>query len=365
MYDGAWTQALNSQLKTMNGATLPPELWMMPAVVTLIAFLLYLFGNALLKKYLDRIHTSFVGNGVHLRLLVLPLRLMFLMFALATVVHYVKMSDDLKEVMIHVFSIGSIIGVSWFILRLFAVVEGVIQQRYKQSDIEARRVATNVSLIRKIMNVLVIMLAVSGVLMTFDTVRQIGVSILASAGVAGVVIGFAAQRSLQTLIAGIQIAISQPVRLDDIVVVENETGKVEEITLTYVVVRLWDQRHIIVPITWFIDKPFQNLTRSSSELSGAVMFNVSYNTPIEPIRKELEKIVSSSPLWDRRLVRLEVTNAAVGFVELRALVSAASPLDLWTLRCYVREEMIGFLCILGKECLPGQPPVAPTTGAPS
>ncbi len=335
----------------MNAANLP-ELWMMPAFVAVIAFVLYLFGNSLLKKYLDRIRTSIIGSGVHLGLLVLPIRLLFLMIALAMVVHYVKVSADLKDLLIQVLSIGSIIGVSWFILRMFAVIEGVIQQRYKQTDIEARRVATNVSLIRKIMNVLVIVLAVSGVLMTFDTVRQIGVSILASAGLAGVVIGFAAQRSLQTLIAGIQIAISQPVRLDDIVVVENETGKVEEITLTYVVVRLWDQRHIIVPITWFIDKPFQNLTRSSWELSGAVMFNVSYNAPIDPIRKELEKIVASSPLWDKRLVRLEVTNAAVGFVELRALVSAASPLDLWNLRCYVREEMIGFLRTLGKEVFP-------------
>ncbi|NTW53150.1 MAG: mechanosensitive ion channel, partial [Chlorobiaceae bacterium] len=318
----------------MNGA-LFSELWMMPAVVAVIALLLYLFGNSLLKKYLDRIRTSIIGSGVPLGLLILPIRLLFLLIAVAGVIHYAKVSAELKELMIHVLSIGSIIGVSWFILRMFAVVEGVIQQRYKEADkgnMEARRVATNVSLVRKIMNVLVIVLAISGVLMTFDTVRQIGVSILASAGLAGIVIGFAAQRSLQTLIAGIQIAISQPVRLDDIVVVENETGKVEEITLTYVVVCLWDQRHIIVPITWFIDKPFQNLTRSSSELTGAVMFNVSYSAPIELIRKELEKIITSSPLWDKRLVRLEVTNAAVGFVELRALVSAASPAELWALR---------------------------------
>lgn len=328
------------------------DAWMMPAIVAVIALLLYFVANSLLKSLIGRIVASIRESGVPFGMLLLPLRLLFLLIGLTGVLHYSKIGVELKELALHALTIASIAGTAWFLAKLLAVVESVIQQRYKDAghgDIEARRVATNVSLIRKILNVLVFILAAAGVLMTFDTVRQIGLSILASAGLAGVVIGFAAQRSLQTLIAGIQIAITQPVRLDDVVVVENETGRVEEITLTYVVVRLWDQRRIIVPITWFIDKPFQNWTRNSTELTGAVMLHVSYGTPVEAIRAELERVAAESPLWDRRVIRLEVTNAGEAFVELRALVSAANSSDLWALRCHVREQLIAFLRRLGSK----------------
>jgi small-conductance mechanosensitive channel len=328
------------------------ELWVMPTTVAVIAFILYLVTNSLIKSLVSRVWSTIRHSGVPFSMLLLPLRLLFLLIGLAGVLHYMKIPADVKELSIHALSIGSIVGVAWLMLRGFAFVESVIHLRYKDAEranIEARRVATNVSLIRKILNVLVIILAISGVLMTFDTVRQIGLSILASAGLAGVVIGFAAQRSLQTLIAGIQIAIAQPVRLDDVVVVENETGRIEEITLTYVVVRLWDQRRIIVPITWFIDKPFQNWTRSSTELTGAVLLQVGYGIPVEEIRAELERIVIGHPLWDKRVVRLEVTNAVHEYMELRALVSSANSADLWTLRCHVREMLIGYLRTIGRE----------------
>ena len=328
------------------------DIWMMPAIVAAIAFLLYLVANSLIKSLIGRIRSSLLETGLPFGILLLPLRLLFLLMGVTGVVHYARMPAEVKELAIHALTIGSIVGVAWLMLRGLAFVETLIQLRYKdagKSDIEARRVATNVSLIRKILNVLVVILAISGVLMTFDTVRQIGLSILASAGLAGVVMGFAAQRSLQTLIAGIQIAITQPVRLDDVVVVENETGRVEEITLTYVVLRLWDQRRIIVPITWFIDKPFQNWTRSSTELSGAVILHVGYGVPVAEIRGELERIVLSHPLWDKRVARLEVTNAVHEYVELRALVSAANSADLWTLRCDVREKLIDFMRHIGTE----------------
>lgn len=328
------------------------DLWMMPAIVALIALLLYFVANSLIKSFLARIKSTIADSGVPFGILLLPLRLLFMIIGITGVVHYVRMPSEIKELIVHALSIASIIGIAWLMLRGFAFVESLIQLRYKDAgrgNIEAKRVATNVSLIRKIMNVLVIILACSAVLMTFDTVRQIGLSILASAGLAGIVMGFAAQRSLQTLIAGIQIAIAQPVRLDDVVVVENETGRVEEITLTYVVVRLWDQRRIIVPITWFIDKPFQNWTRSSTELTGAVILHVGYGLSIDAIRTELERIVTAHPLWDRRVVRLEVTNAAKDDIEIRALMSAANSSDLWTLRCYVREKLIDFMRHLGTE----------------
>jgi small-conductance mechanosensitive channel len=322
------------------------EMWSMPVASAVLAVLLYLFGNALLKRTLDHIRQTISGSVPELGLLIMPVRMLFVLIALAGVVNYVHMTAELKELLIHILSIGSIVGVSWFVLRVVAVVEGVIQQRYREpgkGNIEARRIATNVSLVSKIVNVLVIIVTVAGVLMTFQTVRQIGLSILASAGLAGIVIGFAAQRSLQTLIAGIQIAITQPVRLGDIVVVEKENGRVEEITLTYVVVRLWDERRIIVPITWFIDKPFQNWTRSSLELTGAVMLRVGYQVSVDEVRREFERIVASSPLWDKRIARLEVTDSGDVTMELRALISAANSADLWTLRCHLREQLIAYI----------------------
>jgi small-conductance mechanosensitive channel len=322
------------------------ETWRMPALIVVIAVLLYFLGNSILKRVLDRIRQTIVGSSMGLGLLVLPVRVLFILIALAGIVYYVQIPVELKELLTHTLSIGSVVGVSWFLLRVFAVIETVIQQRYRESgksNLEARRITTNISLLRKIFNVLVVVLAIAGVLMTFETVRQIGLSILASAGLAGVVIGFAAQRSLQTLIAGIQIAITQPVRLGDIVVVEKENGRVEEITLTYVVVRLWDERRIIVPITWFIDKPFQNWTRSTLELTGTVMLRVAYTISVDEVRREFERVVAESPLWDKRIARLEVTDSGDVTMELRALVSAANSADLWSLRCHVREKLIGFI----------------------
>jgi len=158
-----------------------------------------------------------------------------------------------------------------------------------------------------------------------------------------VILGFAAQKSLSTLIAGIQIAITQPISIDDVVVVENETGRIEEITLTYVVVQLWDQRRLIVPITWFIDRPFQNWTRASSELLGTVFLYMDYAIQPEVLRRELERIVSSTPLWDKRVVKMHVSNTSEKSIEMRALVSAANSSELWELRCLVREQLIEFI----------------------
>jgi hypothetical protein len=180
-------------------------------------------------------------------------------------------------------------------------------------------------------------------LMTFDSVRQFGISLLASAGIAGVVLGFAAQKSLGTLLAGIQIAVSQPVRLDDVVIVEGEWGRIEEITLTYVVVRIWDERRLIVPVTYFLDNAFQNWTYTSAEILGTVYIYADYSVPVEMVRKELKNILDSTDLWDGRLWSLLVTDSTERTMEMRALVSAANSSKAWDLRCLVRERLIDFL----------------------
>ncbi|MDH3556239.1 MAG: mechanosensitive ion channel family protein, partial [Deltaproteobacteria bacterium] len=163
------------------------------------------------------------------------------------------------------------------------------------------------------------------------------------AGIVGIIVGLAAQKSISTLFAGIQMAITQPIRIDDVVIVENEWGRIEEITLTYVVVRIWDLRRLIVPITYFLEKPFQNWTRISAEILGTVFLYVDYTVPVEAVRTELRRILENSPLWDGQICLLQVTNATERTTELRAIISATDASNAWELRCEVREKLIGFI----------------------
>jgi len=324
-------------------------IWLGPILFVFLAVVLYLGANSLFKRSVRFFRQQGLVEALPFERLVWPFRLIVVLAGSAFFLDYAPLSDVSVRLIKHLFLIMSIITSAWFIMRMLAVLEQFILAHYRarseQSAVAAKKVATNVNLARKIINALIIVLAVSGVLMTFDTVRQVGLSILASAGIAGVILGFAAQKSLSTLIAGIQIAISQPISIDDVVIVEGEWGRIEEITLTYVVVLIWDQRRMIVPITWFLDKPFQNWTRTSTELLGTVYVYVDYAIPVETLRKELETILTSTPLWDKRVVRLHVTKATDKTVELRALMSAANSSDLWELRCLVRERLIDFIRI--------------------
>jgi hypothetical protein len=194
--------------------------------------------------------------------------------------------------------------------------------------------------------------ALASMLMVFDSVRQFGASILASAGIAGIVVGFAAQRSIATLLAGFQIALTQPIRVDDVVIVENEFGRVEEITLTYVVVRVWDLRRLVVPISYFIEQPFQNWTRSSADILGTVFLYVDYGVPLDSLRAELTRVLKASRFWDGKVNVLQVTDAKEHTLELRALASAADASLAWDLRCEIREQLVGFIQRTYPESLP-------------
>jgi small-conductance mechanosensitive channel len=180
----------------------------------------------------------------------------------------------------------------------------------------------------------------------------LGASLLASAGIASVVIGFAAQKSLSNLIAGFQIAFTQPLRLDDVVIVEKEWGRVEEITLTYVVVRIWDLRRLVLPITYFIEKPFENWTRTSSDILGTVFLYADYSANVEAVRNELTRVLKGAPLWDGKVGLLQVTNTSEKTIELRALMSARDASDAFDLRCLVRESLVAFLQRETPQALP-------------
>jgi len=189
-------------------------------------------------------------------------------------------------------------------------------------------------------------------LMVFESVRQLGTSILASAGVLGIIVGFAAQKSIATVLAGFQIAMTQPIRLDDVVIVEGEWGRIEEITLTYVVVLIWDQRRLVVPISYFIEKPFQNWTRVSAELLGTIFLYMDYTVPLDKLRAELDRLLAETDMWDKRVKVVQVTDSKERVIEVRVLVSAADASTAWNLRCMLREKLIGYLQRNHPESLP-------------
>ncbi len=318
----------------------------LPLLILLFGLLLYLVSSSIIKKTAGRIRRSLEDILVPVELIQVPFRVLFSVVVLLFLCPHLPLPESFATPVSHALEILVIFAFAWFFIRLLRVAGKVIMGRFElghEDNLEARRVATHIELIRKVLNVIIIILAVSAALMTFDAVRQIGISLLASAGVAGIILGFAAQKSIATLIAGIQIAVTQPIRIDDVVIVENEWGKIEEITLTYVVVRIWDQRRLIVPVNRFLEQPFENWTRTSSELIGTVYIYADYSVAIEDVRSELKRIVEETHLWDKRVVLLQVTNATEKTIELRALVSAASSSDAWDLRCLVREQLLDFL----------------------
>lgn len=222
----------------------------------------------------------------------------------------------------------------------------------KEDNLRSRKFQTQFNILERILVFLIIIIAIGLILMLFQDVRRIGISLFASAGVAGIIVGFAAQRIIATIIAGIQIAITQPIRLDDVVVIEGEWGRIEEITLTYVVVNIWDKRRLVVPTTYFFDKPFQNWTRTTSEIMGTVFIHADYTVPIDELRKELTRILENTPLWDKKVNVLQVTDAKESTVEIRALMSAKDSGTAWDLRVFVREKLIIYLQKNYPQCLP-------------
>ncbi len=255
-----------------------------------------------------------------------------------------------RVVMDHALRIVLVFTLAWLVARLVRLGGEILIRRAKHAagddagnDLRLRGVRTQVYVLRRVITIVIGIVAVSLVLLQFEVVRSVGISLLASAGMAGIVIGLAAQRSIATLLAGIQISITQPIRIGDTVIVENEWGQIEEINLTYVVVKIWDERRLVVPIGRFLDAPFQNWTKVSPQLLGTVFFHADYSLPIEGVRAELDRILEGNPLWDGRTKGVVVTDAKDRTLEVRALVSAQDASKQWDLRCQVREGLVAWL----------------------
>ncbi|MGN6365006.1 mechanosensitive ion channel family protein [Asticcacaulis taihuensis] len=251
--------------------------------------------------------------------------------------------------------VASVALLYWLAMRIIDIVTVAVSRRYDitvADNLRARRIRTQIVVVKSIANFIVFLLALAAVFLMFDTLRGLGVSLLASAGVAGLAIGFAAQKTLGNLLAGIQIAFTQPIRLEDAVVVENEWGWVEEITLTYVIIRLWDLRRLVLPISYFIEKPFQNWTRTSASIIGTVELYADYTLPIDPLREKLVALLETTKLWDKQVQVVQVTDCDKDVIKIRILVSAANSPTAWDLRCFVREQMIRFIQDTYPQCLP-------------
>ncbi|HZD91655.1 MAG TPA: mechanosensitive ion channel domain-containing protein [Pseudolabrys sp.] len=245
--------------------------------------------------------------------------------------------------------------VGWTAMTGLHIAADIYLHRFAQDTEEnflARKHLTQVQVLLRAGDVMIIILTFASALMTFEPVRQYGYSLFASAGVAGIVAGLAARPVLSNIFAGVQLAMTQPIRINDTVIVENEWGIIEEITATYVVVRIWDLRRLIVPLSYFIEKPFQNWTRDSTALLGVVNFYLDYRAPIDAMRDKLSDIVNNSRSWNGKTVGLQVTDSRETTIEVRALMSANSAGQAWDLRCEVREKMISFLQQEHPEALP-------------
>ncbi len=285
-----------------------------------------------------------------------PFRLLVTVIAvwLATVVVRIP-PEEWRQPLSHVMLIVTIGVGAWFVSTLLSFAFERAIGRYDVDVVDnrlARKVRTQLAIVRRLLYVLVWVIAVSSILLSFEPVRAVGASLLASAGLASIVAGLAAQSMLANIFAGVQLAFTDAIRVDDVVIVEGEWGKIEEITLTYVVVHIWDDRRLVLPSTYFTTTPFENWTRRSSELLGSIEFDLDWRVSPGEMRRHLEQVLERTELWDGRASVLQVTDAVNGYVRIRILVTAVDAPTLFDLRCLVREEMVEWFLARDVAALP-------------
>jgi small-conductance mechanosensitive channel len=275
-----------------------------------------------------------------------PVKAILPLLALSIALPATYLPSNWENPIRHAVVLGMIASIAWLLVSLIDVFEDVISEKYRvdvADNLRARKLQTQVQVLRRIAVVVISVVTLSIMLMTFPSIRQFGVSLFASAGLAGLVVAMAARPTLSSLIAGVQIALTEPIRLEDVVIVEGEWGWIEEIGTTYVVVRIWDLRRLVVPLSYFIEHPFQNWTRKTADILGTVFVYADYTVPVEDVRQEFHRILEESGLWDGKVWNVQVTNATDRTMELRALMSATDSGKAWDLRCYVREKLIAYL----------------------
>jgi small-conductance mechanosensitive channel len=320
--------------------------WMTPlvsgAVALVAAVIVFRAGVSVLR----RLTRGRPAAGLFVRAATDPGLAVVALMAVQTVLESAPDALEGMRSVRHVTMLLVVAAATWLTVRLIACIADAVALRFPidvADNLRARRIQTQTRLLTRALSSLALLVGIASALLTFPGVRNLGASLLASAGIAGLVVGIAARPILGNLLAGLQIALTQPIRIDDVVVVEGEWGRIEEIGAAYVVVAIWDQRRLVLPLQYFIEKPFENWTHATSELLGTVFLWVDYGMPVDPLREELRRICEASPDWDRRIAQIEVTEAGERAVQLRVLVSAADASRAWDLRCHVRERLIDYV----------------------
>lgn len=297
------------------------------------------------------------GWGIQ-RYLGKPARAIFLLTCLLIAVPFVPgISERVSEIVHQGMVMAIVSSLGWFVIGCIYVLQNVLLRKYDlngENNVRARRVHTQFQLFRRMLISFVVIVTIGTLLWTFNDPRiwHYGSGLLASAGVASLVLAAAAKSTASNVLAGLQIAITEPIRIDDVVVVQGEWGRVEEITTSYVVIRIWDLRRLIVPLSYFIENSFQNWTRESSDIMGTAFLYVDYTVPVEDLRGKLTEMVHASPLWDGKVCGLQVTNLTDRIMELRCLMSSRNSSENFDLRCLVREQMIAYIREHHKDALP-------------
>lgn len=318
--------------------------YLLVSIITLL--ILYGLFHFLLKK-LGRDPKNILPRNLAGRI-----RFPLLILLVAIVLQIGLVRDDILDNPAHhaffsqLRSLLLIFSFTWFIIVAIRITKKKILRRFDMThsnNLRARKYYTQFNILERILVALVIIFSLGIALLTFDSIKEIGVSVLTSAGIAGIIIGFSAQKVIGTLLAGIQIALTQPIRMDDVVIVDGEWGRIEEIRLTYVVVNIWDKRRLVVPTTYFIENSFENWTRNSSDILGTVYLYTDYDLPLDALREEFTRLLNSTDLWDGKVNVIQVTEATEKTMELRALMSARDSPTAWDLRVYIREKLLKFI----------------------
>jgi len=340
--------------------------WATAAIIIALVCALAIGLHALALRVLRR---SRAGEAQFTKLLLMraanPTRFAIVLIALIAAVPSSGLSSATQQQFIVPLTALFILLVGWSCMAAVGLAGDLYLDRFKTGFENAltRKHVTQVRLLRRAAQVLLALITIGAAMMTLPAIRQYGVSLFASAGAAGIVVGLAARPLLSNLLAGIQIALTQPVKIEDSVVINNEWGWVEDITSTYLVVRTWDWRRLIVPLSWFLEQPVQNWTRETTTIIGQVHLNVDYRTPIDEIRQELNRLVHASKLWDGNVVNLQVVEATENTIQLRLLATASDASRAWDLRCELREKMVAYLQRQHPDCLPRHRLEVTTEGA--
>jgi small-conductance mechanosensitive channel len=351
---------------------LPDLVWdcLLAGIAIVIGLILKFMLSLLIRKKPKDGRPAFSVSRSMLNRLGKPFSYFLPLVAFNFLLPLMKMRTNIAPVLNKTVEILLTISFANVLIAVVKVFEDYIYHTFdiqKADNLKERKIRTQLQFIRRIAVGLIVILAVCVILLSFNNLRKIGTGLLTGVGVGGIIIGFAAQKSLGNFLAGFQIAFTQPLRIDDVLVVEGEWGRVEEITLSYVVLNIWDQRRLILPINYFVEKPFQNWTRNSADILGTVFIYLDYTIPLDPLRQELTRLLDGDPLWDRRVNLLQVTNASERTMEVRALMSAANSSNAFDLRCHIREGLIRFVQEYYPDSLPVtrlDPGTAPTDLAP-